>query len=68
MAFALDRGLGPGVHSGPFGPHTDPDCFFLWNEAGFSPPSHSQTLGKLCELLVKSGISAGQAQQHTHMA
>ena len=54
-----------------FGPHTDPDCLFFlwnWNEAGFSPASYSQTLGKLCELLVKSGISAGQAQQHTHMA
>ena len=49
-----------------FGPQTDPDClFFLWNEAGFSPASYSQTLGKLREYLVKSGIPAGQAQQYT---
>ena len=49
-----------------FGPQTDPDClFFLWNEAGFSPASYSQALGKLREYLVKSGIPAGQAQQYT---
>ena len=49
-----------------FGPQTDPDClFFLWNELGFSPASYSQTLGKLREYLVKSGIHAGQAQQYT---
>ena len=56
-----------GTHSGPaLVRRRIPDClFFLWNELGFSPASYSQTLGKLREYLVKSGIHAGQAQQYT---
>ena len=68
MAATLDCGLGSGVAltQVPLWSADGSDClFFLWNEAGFSPASYSQTLGKLREYLVKSGIPAGQAQQHT---
>ena len=56
-----------GTHSGPALDRRPilTACSFLWNEAGFSPASYSQTLGKLREFLVKSGIPAGQAQQYT---
>ena len=67
MAATLDCGPGSGVALTQVLLWTADGSrlFFLWNEAGFSPASYSQTLGKLREYLVKSGIPAGQAQQYT---